>query len=204
MGTGRSCRTTPFRRVFLASARTRSASGLFPDRGLRAWNRLGEVARASRATAVLKAAGAVHTVHAYDHDPRTTAWGEEAVAALCPRLGVTPGQVLKTLILVVEGAPAVGVLGVREKVDPKAVAAALGGRRAELAPPALAEKVTGYVLGGISPLGQRRLLRTVVDTGVLVHPVVLCSAGQRGLEIELDPADLVRLSAAVTAPITRG
>lgn len=162
------------------------------------------MARASRATAALRAAGVVHTVHAYHHDPRTTAWGEEAVAALCPRLGVTPGQVLKTLILVVEGNPAVAVLGVRDKVDPKAVAAALGGRRAELAQPVLAEKVTGYVLGGVSPLGQRRLLPTVIDAGVLAHPVVLCSAGQRGLEIELDPADLVRLSSAVTASITRG
>lgn len=153
---------------------------------------------------MLRAAGVVHSVHAYDHDQRTTAWGEEAVAALCPRLGVAPEQVLKTLILVVEGAPVVAVLGVRRQVDPKAVAAALGGRRAELAKPEVAEKVTGYVLGGVSPLGQRRMLPTVVDTGALEHPVVLCSAGQRGLEIELDPADLVRLSAAVTAAITRG
>lgn len=160
--------------------------------------------RATRATTALERGGIAHRVHAYAHDVRSTAYGDEAVAALCSALDVAPERVLKTLVLVVDDAPVVAVLPVGDQVDPRAVAAALGGRRAGMAEKDLARRATGYVLGGVSPLGQRRALPTVVHVGVLVHPSVLCSAGQRGLEVELDPAELVRATGAVTAAITRG
>lgn len=158
------------------------------------------MARASRATAVLVAAGVVHQVHAYRHDPRSSAYGSEAVDAL----GVEGERVLKTLVIEVDGALAVAVLPVPHQLDVKAATAALGGRRGQLADPRTAQRATGYVLGGVSPLGQRTTLPTVVHDEALLHDTVLCSAGQRGLEVELDPAELVRLTGAVTAPITRG
>lgn len=157
------------------------------------------VARASRATAALVAAGVAHHVHAYPHDKRSSAYGSEAVDAL----GVDAERVLKTLVIEVDGSLAVAVLPVPHQLDVKAAAAALGGRRAQLADPVVAQRVTGYVLGGVSPLGQRTALPTVVHAAALRHATVWCSAGQRGLEVELDPAELVRLTRAVTAPITR-
>lgn len=149
---------------------------------------------------MLVAAGVDHRVHAYVHDTRSDAYGDEAVDAL----GVDGERVLKTLVIVVDGALAVAVLPVPHQLDLKAAAAALGGRRARLAEPSAAQRSTGYVLGGVSPLGQRTALPTVVHADALRHHTVLCSAGQRGLEVELDPAELVRLTGAVTAPITRG
>lgn len=149
---------------------------------------------------MLAAAGVTHQVHAYAHDARSTSYGTEAVDAL----GVDTERVLKTLVIEVDGALAVAVLPVPHHLDVKAAAAALGGRRAQLADPRAAQRATGYVLGGVSPLGQRTTLPTVVHDGALLHDTVLCSAGQRGLEVELDPVELVRLTGAVTAPITRG
>lgn len=172
---------------------TRRGGGLFPGYGR-------SVARASRATAALAAAGVVHRVHAYTHDGRSTDHGREAVDAL----GVDDQRVLKTLVIEVDGVLAVAVLPVPHQLDLKAAAAALGGRRGRMADRRAAERSTGYVLGGVSPLGQRSTLPTVVHDEVLQHDTVLCSAGQRGLELELDPAELVRLTGAVTAPITRG
>lgn len=155
------------------------------------------------AVRALAAAGVPHTVHAYDHDARAVAgglgYGAEAAAAL----GVDPARVLKTLVAAVDGALAVAVLPVAERLDLKALAAALGGKRAELAEPAAAARATGYVVGGISPLGQRRRLPTAVDASALEHGTVLVSAGRRGLDVELAPADLVRLTAAVPAPLSR-
>ena len=149
---------------------------------------------------VLHAAGVEHTVRPYDHDPRTElSYGVEAAAAL----GVEPDRVLKTLLAEVDGALVVAVVPVAGRLDLKALAAAVGGKRATLAERAAAERATGYVIGGISPLGQRQQLPTVVDDDALRHATVLVSAGRRGVDVELAPADLVALTAARTAPVTR-
>jgi Cys-tRNA(Pro)/Cys-tRNA(Cys) deacylase len=116
---------------------------------------------------------------------------------------VDPRQVFKTLLADVDGRLTVAVVPVDGSLDLKALAAALGGKRASLAEPAAAERVTGYVVGGISPLGQRRRLPTVVDESALAWATVLVSAGRRGLDVELAPADLVRLTGAVTAAVAR-
>lgn len=151
------------------------------------------------ATVALAAAGVAFTLHPYEHDPTADSYGEEAARAL----GVPPERVLKTLVADVDGTLTVAVVPVAGTLDLKALAAATGGKRAAMAAPADAERATGYVVGGISPLGQRRRLRTVVDSGALGHPSVHVSAGRRGLQVELATADLVRLTGAVTAPIAR-
>jgi Cys-tRNA(Pro)/Cys-tRNA(Cys) deacylase len=140
-----------------------------------------------------------HTVHAYEHDPRAESYGLEAADAL----GLEPGRVFKTLVASVDGTLAVGIVPVTGSLDLKSLAGAVGGKRAALADPADAERSTGYVLGGISPLGQRKQLRTVLDTSATGFPTVFVSAGRRGLEVELAPADLVRLTTAILAPIAR-
>jgi len=126
-------------------------------------------------------------------------WGEVAAAAL----GAHPAQVFKTLVTRVDGALTVAVVPVSGQLDLKALAAAAGGRRAAMADPADAERTTGYVRGGISPLGQRKALPTVVDESALTFATVMVSAGRRGLQVELGPGDLVRLTRARTAVITR-
>ncbi|MGK8509898.1 Cys-tRNA(Pro) deacylase [Nocardia asiatica] len=144
-----------------------------------------------------------HRVHAYKHDPRADSYGTEAVDALAGELGVVAEQVFKTLVIELStGALAVAVLPVPNTLSLKAAAAALGASKAGMADRSRAEKTTGYVLGGISPLGQRKTLPTVIDDSALTWDRMLCSAGRRGLEIELAPADLIRLTAAVTAPVT--
>lgn len=160
-------------------------------------------AAATPALRALVTAGLAHTVHSYDHDPRAGTYGGEAVDVLVARLGVEPGQIFKTLVLELStGALAVAVLPVPGTLSLKAAAAALGVPKAALADRTRAERGTGYVLGGISPLGQRKRHPTVVDESALGWERVLCSAGRRGLEIEVAPADLVRLTGAVTAPVT--
>lgn len=161
--------------------------------------RKGAQAGGTPATVALTDAGVEYTVHAYEHDPAADSYGEEAAAAL----GVSADRVFKTLVADVDGALTVAVVPVSGLLDLKALAAAVGGKRAAMADPPLAERTTGYVRGGISPLGQRKRLPTVVDTSVEWHTTVCVSAGRRGLEIELAPADLVRLTAARTAPIAR-
>lgn len=147
----------------------------------------------------LSRAGVAFTVHAYDHNPAAASYGREAAAAL----GVDPQRVFKTLIASVDGALTVAVVPVGAELDLKALAAAANGKRAELAASGAAERSTGYVRGGISPLGQRRALPTVVDASLLGHQSVFVSGGRRGLEIELAPADLVRLTRATTADLAR-
>lgn len=160
-------------------------------------------AASTPAITALTGAGIAHRVHAYTHDPRAESFGDEAVDALAAALGVAAGQILKTLVIELStGALAVAVLPVPAKLSLKAAAAALGAPKASMADKTKAERTTGYVLGGVSPLGQRKKLATVVDTSALAWDRVLCSAGKRGLELELAPADLVRAAAAVTAPIT--
>jgi len=151
------------------------------------------------ATVALTQAKVAFTVHAYDHDPAADSYGAEAARVL----GVEPQRVFKTLLADVDGRLAVAVVPVAGQLDLKALAAAVGGKRAAMADPKLAERTTGYVLGGISPLGQRKKLVTVIDDSALAYETVFCSAGRRGLEVELSPADLVSLTSATTAPIGR-
>ncbi|MEV6009286.1 Cys-tRNA(Pro) deacylase [Streptomyces sp. NPDC051976] len=153
------------------------------------------------ATVVLEKAGLPFTVHAYTHDPASElSYGDEAAAAL----GTAREQVFKTLVAEVDGALTVAVVPVAGSLDLKALAAAAGGKRAVMADPADAERTTGYVRGGISPLGQRKRLPTVVDASALGFATVFVSAGKRGLELELSPHDLVALTAATTAEVARG
>ncbi|MGW5421428.1 Cys-tRNA(Pro) deacylase [Streptomyces sp. NPDC003943] len=152
------------------------------------------------ATVALAAAGTAYTLHAYDHDPAAPSYGEEAAEAL----GVTPDRVFKTLVADVDGELTVAVVPVAGQLDLKALASAVGGKRAAMADPAAAERTTGYVRGGISPLGQRKRLRTVLDTSASDHATICISAGRRGLEVELAPQDLAALTGAVLAPIGRG
>ena len=147
----------------------------------------------------LARAGVRFTLHPYDHDPGAGSYGREAAEAL----GVTPERVFKTLVADVDGTLTVAVVPVSGQLDLKALAAAVGGKRASMAEPARAERTTGYVLGGISPLGQRKALPTVVDDSALGFPSVLVSAGRRGLDLELDVNDLVRLTRATVARIGR-
>ena len=137
----------------------------------------------------------------YPHDPRVESFGEEAVAALADREGVQPGQILKTLVVAMPSGLGVAVLPGPSKLSLKAAAAALGAPKATMADPAAAQRSSGYVVGGISPLGQRKPLPTVVDSSALQWDRVLCSAGKRGWDVSLSPQDLVRLTNAVTADI---
>ncbi|MFJ2391269.1 MULTISPECIES: Cys-tRNA(Pro) deacylase [unclassified Streptomyces] len=152
------------------------------------------------ATVALTAAGVAYTVHAYEHDPAHPSYGEEAAEAM----GVSPDRVFKTLVADVDGALVVAVVPVAGSLDLKALATAVGGKRAAMADPAAAERTTGYVRGGISPLGQRRKLRTVLDASAGLHETICVSAGRRGLEVELAPDDLATLTDAVRAPVARG
>jgi Cys-tRNA(Pro)/Cys-tRNA(Cys) deacylase len=158
------------------------------------------VASGTPATVLLTKAAVPFTLHPYDHDPRSTAYGEEAAEAL----GVDSARIFKTLIVSVEGKLACAVVPVAARLDLKALAAALGGKRAELADPAAAARATGYVVGGISPLGQRSRLPVVVDASAESFATMYVSAGRRGLQVELAPADLVRATTAVIAAISAG
>ncbi len=151
------------------------------------------------ATVALTAAGVDFTLHAYEHDPRAASYGLEAAEAL----GVEPGRVLKTLLASLDGALVVGIVPVDGQLDLKALARALGGSKAVMADVAAAERATGYVAGGISPIGQRRAHPTVVDASATGWPTVFVSGGRRGLDVELSPADLITVTAATTAPIGR-
>ncbi|HEV2347237.1 MAG TPA: Cys-tRNA(Pro) deacylase [Actinocrinis sp.] len=152
------------------------------------------------ATVALTQAKVPFEVHAYDHDAAAQSYGTEAAEAM----GIPPQRVFKTLLADVDGKLTVAVVPVSGQLDLKALASAVGGKKAAMADPSAAERTTGYVLGGISPLGQRKKLPTVIDESALDYETVFCSAGRRGLEVELAPADLVRLTSARTAPIGRG
>lgn len=148
----------------------------------------------------LQRAGVEHVVHAYDHDPAVASFGLEAAQ----ELGVDPSRVFKTLLADVDGRPVVAIVPVSGTLDLKALAAACGAKRARMLEPAAAERLTGYVVGGISPLGQRASLPTVIDGTALDFTTVYVSAGRRGLDVELSPMDLVRLTAARCAPLAGG
>lgn len=144
-------------------------------------------------------AGVAFEVHRYDHDPDEPSYGAEAAEAL----GVDPDRVYKTLVTLVDGRLAVAVVPVSGELDLKKLAHALGARRAEMAHPSEAERATGYVVGGISPLAQKRRLPTVLDASASGFTTIYVSAGRRGLELELAPADLVKLSGATVAAVGR-
>jgi Cys-tRNA(Pro)/Cys-tRNA(Cys) deacylase len=156
-------------------------------------------AKGTPATVALERAGVPVRVHAYEHDPRAESYGLEAAEAL----GLDPPRVFKTLVALLDGRLTVAIVPVARQLDLKALAAAAGGKRAAMAPVADAERATGYVAGGISPLGTRKALPTVIDDSALPHATVFVSGGRRGLELELAPADLQRLTRAQTASIAR-
>lgn len=151
------------------------------------------------ATTTLTAAGVAFEVHPYEHDPRATSYGLEAAEAL----GVPPERVFKTLMAQVDGRLAVGIVPVTGSLDLKALARALGGSKAVMAPVADAERATGYVAGGISPVGQKRAHPTVLDDSAVAFETVFVSGGRRGLDIEVAPDALVAVTDAVTATIRR-
>lgn len=151
------------------------------------------------ATTALAEAGVEHTVHPYEQDPRAASYGLDAAQAL----GLAPTEVFKTLLADADGRLVVAVVPVAGELDLKALARAVGAQRARMADPGTAERATGYVVGGISPLAQKRRLATVVDATALDHDRVYVSAGRRGLDVGLAPADLVRLTDATVAPVGR-
>jgi Cys-tRNA(Pro)/Cys-tRNA(Cys) deacylase len=151
------------------------------------------------ATVALTRAGVPFAVHSYDHDPSATSYGLEAAEAL----GLDPRQVFKTLLADIDGDLVVAVVPVDGMLDLKALASAVGGKKAVMAEPARAERSTGYVVGGISPIGQKKQLRTVVDESALEHETVYVSGGKRGTDLGLAPADLVSVTGAVTAGVAR-
>jgi Cys-tRNA(Pro)/Cys-tRNA(Cys) deacylase len=159
----------------------------------------------TRATEVARSAGIPFELHEYPHDARSTlheggrGYALEAVEAL----GLDPDRVYKTIVVSVDGRLGLAIVPASGDVDLKAAANVLGGRKSAIAPAADAERATGYVLGGISPLGTRRTLPVAVDSSATGWPTIHVSAGRRGLEIELRPADLVSLTGAVLAPIAR-
>jgi Cys-tRNA(Pro)/Cys-tRNA(Cys) deacylase len=151
------------------------------------------------ATDALAAAGIEVRLHAYQHDPRAASFGLEAAGAL----GLDPRRVFKTLVASADGKLVVAVVPVAGQLDLKALARVLGASRAVMAEVAAAERATGYVAGGISPVGQRRAHPTVLDATALEHPTIFVSAGRRGLDLEITAADLTRVTDAVTGPIGR-
>ncbi len=153
----------------------------------------------TRATQRLATLGIAFLVHTYAHDQRASSYGAEAAAAL----DVPPQQVFKALVASVDGKLTVAIVPVTGQLNLKALADAVGGKRAEMAQTAAAERATGYVVGGISPIAQRRKLPVVLDSSALGYPTVFCSAGQRGLQVELAPQNLVLATDATVASIAK-
>jgi len=151
------------------------------------------------ATVALTEAGIAFSTHAYEHDPAAPSYGLEASQVL----GLPPEQVFKTLLADVDGELVVAIVPVAGRLDLKALATATGGKKAEMADPRLAERTTGYVVGGISPLGQRKRLRTVLDETAILYDTVYVSGGRRGFDLGLSPDDLQTLTDGTTADIAR-
>jgi Cys-tRNA(Pro)/Cys-tRNA(Cys) deacylase len=156
------------------------------------------VSRTTPATLALDRAGVAYELATYDYDPKAERVGLQAADAL----GAPPGEVLKTLMVKVDGRPACVVLASDREVSMKKLAAALGGKSAEMMKPADAERLTGYRVGGVSPFGQKRAVPTIVDAPAAALPQAYVNGGQRGLQVRLAPADLVRLAGAQVAPVT--
>ena len=151
------------------------------------------------ATLALTKAGVTFTSHVYDHDPGATSYGLEAAAAL----DLPPDQVFKTLMARVDGRPVIAIVPVSMMVDLKSLASAASARKAEMADPDDAQRITGYVVGGISPVGQRKASPTYVDESATAFDVIYVSGGRRGFDIGLAPVDLVRMTNGEVAAIAR-
>lgn len=146
-----------------------------------------------------KKAGIAFRIHEYEHDPGAASYGLEAAE----KLGIPADRVFKTLVAEVDGRLTVAIVPVRTSLNLKALAAALGAKRAEIAEMAQAERSTGYVAGGISPLGQKKRLPTVLDESATSFETIYVSAGRRGLEIELRPEDLRAITGGLLAQLSR-
>lgn len=151
------------------------------------------------ATSALTEAGISFTVHEYEHDPRSAAYGTEAAE----RLGLDPRTVFKTLLVTVDDRTVVAIVPVSGTLDLKALACAAGGRRAVLADATAAQRMTGYVIGGISPIGQKRQLETYLDASASDLAVIYVSGGRRGLDIGIAPKDLIAMTGAQVTPLRR-
>lgn len=156
------------------------------------------MAKTTPATLVLRKAGVAFTLHTYDYDPDAGRVGLQAAESL----GADPARVLKTLMAQVDGRPVCAVLASDQEVSMKKLAAVFGGKAAAMIKPADAERLTGYRVGGVSPFGQKRLVPTVVDEAALLQDLVFINGGQRGLQAELAPADLIAALGAKVAEIT--
>jgi Cys-tRNA(Pro)/Cys-tRNA(Cys) deacylase len=156
------------------------------------------VSKTTPATLALDRAGVAYALATYAYDPKGERVGLQAAEAL----GAPPGEVLKTLMVRADGKPACVVLASDREVAMKKLAAALGAKSAEMMPPADAERLTGYRVGGVSPFGQKRAVPTVVDADAAALPAAFVNAGQRGLQARLAPADLVRVLGAIVAPVS--
>lgn len=155
------------------------------------------MSRATRATKALERAGVPFSVHSYDYDPGAERIGLQAAEAL----GEPPQRVLKTLMARIDGKPACVILPSDREVSMKKLAAALGGKSAEMMKPADAERLTGYKVGGISPFGQMRAVPTVIEEAALGEAAVFINGGQRGLQVRLNPRDAATLLQAIIAPV---
>ncbi|MBR0658341.1 Cys-tRNA(Pro) deacylase [Neoroseomonas oryzicola] len=155
------------------------------------------MSKATRATTMLAKAGVAFTVHSYDYDPDADGIGMQAAEAL----GESPARVLKTLMALVDGKPACVIVPSDHEVSMKRLAAAFGGKSAQMMKPAEAERVTGYKVGGISPFGQMRLVRTAIEEQALAHDLVYMNGGQRGLQVRLAPRDAMSVLKAIAAPL---
>lgn len=155
------------------------------------------MSKATRATRALEQAGVAFTVHVYDYDPDADRIGLHAAEAI----GETPDRVLKTLMTLVDGKPACVIVPSDREISMKKLAAALGGKAAQMMKPADAERITGYKVGGISPFGQTRRVPVVIEAAALAHALVYLNGGQRGLQVRLKPQDAAAALGAVAAPV---
>ncbi|MBR0648522.1 Cys-tRNA(Pro) deacylase [Roseomonas terrae] len=155
------------------------------------------MSKATRATTMLTRAGIAFTLHSYDYDPDADSIGLQAAEAL----GEAPSRVLKTLMALVDGKPACVIVPSDHEVSMKRLAAAFGGKSAQMMKPAEAERVTGYKVGGISPFGQMRPVRTAIEAQAMAHELVYMNGGQRGLQVRLGPQDAVAVLKAIVAPL---
>jgi Cys-tRNA(Pro)/Cys-tRNA(Cys) deacylase len=155
------------------------------------------VSKATRATTALAKAGLAFTVHTYDYEPDADSIGLQAAQAL----GESPARVLKTLMALVDGKPACVIVPSDHEVSMKRLAAAFGGKAAQMMKPAEAERISGYKVGGISPFGQMRPVRTAIEEAAVAHDLVFINGGQRGLQVRLAPKDAVAFLKAIVAPL---
>jgi Cys-tRNA(Pro)/Cys-tRNA(Cys) deacylase len=155
------------------------------------------MSKSTRATKALERAGVAFTVHAYDYDPDADKIGIQAAEAL----GESPERILKTLMALVDGKPVCVIVPSDREVSMKKLAAAFGGKSAQMMKPSEAERATGFKVGGISPFGQMRLTRAAIEEQALAHEHVFLNAGQRGLQVRLSPRDAAALLHAVVAPV---